>query len=162
MSIDKRGNIYLAGPFFNSEQLGAMERVEKLLDKLKLPYYSPRKHLILKPKASWDERKAVFNENIDAIAESKLMLACTEWPDTGTNWEMGFAFALRIPVVGFTHKADKINVMLAQSCAGFLTSEDSLEKFLTGRALGYADIEAYGSWYDYDWEEAKQWLKNIF
>lgn len=152
--MDKRGKVYLAGPFFNAEQLGAIERIESLLTDAGVEFYSPRKHLILKPQAPMKDRKKVFDENMTAISECNLILACTEWPDSGTVWEMGLAYGLHIPVVGFTQKADKINVMLAQGCSGFLTSEASLIKFLNGR---YESI-----WFDYDWEETKQWLKNIF
>jgi len=74
-------------------------------------------------------------------------------PDTGTVWETGLAYGLRIPVVMFTTAKSpiqrKINVMLAQSAEGVLCDLDELEKFLLPPTDG-----RYGA---FDWTIPHSW-----
>lgn len=61
-------------------------------------------------------------------------------PDSGTVWEMGYAYGLDKKIVGFT-TADpgqgRLNLMLTQSCTGVLCGFDQLERWVkSGCALG--------------------------
>jgi nucleoside 2-deoxyribosyltransferase len=52
-------------------------------------------------------------------------------PDAGTVWEMGCAYALRVPVYLYTQNpAAKLNLMLSQSARGVLYGIDHLKTFL--------------------------------
>ncbi len=162
-------SIYLAGPFFNEPQIQTIEKVENLCDIYDVHCRSPRKFLVLKPKASWEDRKAVFQDNLLKIQQSAVMLACLDNPgadgtprppDTGTLWEMGYAYAIGRPVVGFTLGATKMNVMLAQGCAGFLQSIGDVGGFLEGKELGAQGLAA--PWWDFAWEVAQAWRKDIY
>jgi nucleoside 2-deoxyribosyltransferase len=52
-------------------------------------------------------------------------------PDTGVVFEMGVATVCATPVVGFGHaEPRKLNLMLAESCQGFLWGFEALGKFL--------------------------------
>jgi hypothetical protein len=60
-------------------------------------------------------------------------------PDTGTVWEMGFAYAVnmfsrRMDIYGFTTRprTDKLNLMLTKSCKGVISGLEELTKFLKG------------------------------
>jgi nucleoside 2-deoxyribosyltransferase len=53
-------------------------------------------------------------------------------PDTGTVWEMGAAFVLEKPIIGFTLRkpGDKVNIMLTQCLRGVIYGFDDLINFL--------------------------------
>lgn len=68
-------------------------------------------------------------------------------PDTGTVWEMGFAFAVKKPVILFT-LADSIrslNLMLTQSCVGVLPGYKALRQF-TSKGIDRLDASALVQW----------------
>jgi len=153
--------IYLAGPFFNERQLARIQRIENICKQYAIPHYSPRRDAgILKPKSSIIERQEVYEANADALFNCDCILAVTNYelpcdckvhvtylgsplvvgdkalelflPDTGTVWEMGFATALKKPIVIFHDNpaSKKLNVMLTQSCNGFLNTYEELDEFL--------------------------------
>lgn len=52
-------------------------------------------------------------------------------PDSGTVWEMGCAYALRVPVYAYTERpANKMNLMLTQSARGVVYGPEALAAFL--------------------------------
>jgi nucleoside 2-deoxyribosyltransferase len=165
----ERRTIYLAGPFFNQFQTGIIAHSEDICARAEIFCNSPRKFLVLKPKACWEERRQVFIHNLQKIQSSELMLACLDnldekgsWrpPDTGTLWEMGYAYAIGRPVVAFTASGqEKINVMLAQGCRGFLSDLNKVEDFLNG--INGKTEEGHPFW-DYAWDVAEEWRKEIF
>ncbi|MFA7257616.1 MAG: nucleoside 2-deoxyribosyltransferase [Kiritimatiellales bacterium] len=143
--------IYIAAPFFNSKQLAIVEGVEKILDKLSIPYYSPRKAGVLSPDSNDADRNAVYQSNVNALRSyATMVLACTAFPlpdkvdlalvakiadddyritpvnlpDTGTVYEIGFAVSRGIPVIGYHH------------CIGDHTNE-SLNVMLTEAFEGF-------------------------
>lgn len=58
-------------------------------------------------------------------------------PDSGTVWEMGYAYSLKIPIILFRTKETKLNVMLTQCAEGVVTGLPSLEKFLNRGDLNF-------------------------
>lgn len=154
---------YLAGPFFTPEQIERITTVEGLCAYNGIEYLSPRKFAILKSGATMKERREVFENNLQSIRMSDVVLACIDGLDAGTLWEMGYAHGIEIqvPVVAYSFSGRKMNVMLAQGCRGFLDSYENIEKFLKGSYEGYAGVESGKSW-DFNWEVAQQWLKEIY
>jgi nucleoside deoxyribosyltransferase len=64
-------------------------------------------------------------------------------PDSGTVWEMGCAYALRVPVILFTANPSKqMNLMLTQSAKGCLYGIDHLQSYL-GNGLDQAWLEGW-------------------
>lgn len=157
-------SFYLAGPFFTPEQIARIELVEKIAEESKyLICRSPRKFLVLQPKASWAERKKVFVENCKAMIISEFVLANLDKPhDSGTLWEMGFAYALGKPVIGFCLGESKMNVMLAQGCEGFLEDERQLREFLGGLKTDEMTNARTGKEIEPGWHVAQVWRKDIF
>lgn len=155
-------SVYLASPFFNKEQVAQLEIVEDMCATKEIVANSPRKFMVLPPRASLVDRQKVFDENVLCIHRSDIVLACIDWNDTGTIWEMGYAFAIKKPVVAYTFGQTKVNVMLACSTKGVLTTQKQIEKFLEGKQLQYAEVEATGKHWDFNWEVAKQWQKEIY
>jgi len=61
-------------------------------------------------------------------------------PDSGTVWEMGYAFSRNIPVVGFTENPRAVNLMLMQSCLGVVVGLKKLEEMLLTARNARRDI----------------------
>lgn len=143
--------IYLAAPFFNHEQLALVQAIESVVNKL-LPsnvvLYSPRTDGVLQDMPAAERRKAfgkIFKLNTDNIDRSSLVVAVLNWRDTGTLWEMGYAYGKRIPTVSVTTEDAKPNVMLKQSVEAHFHSVENLQRGLqrwaTKQVLPWAGIE---------------------
>ena len=110
--------VYLAGPFFNEEQIERIDYIEDLLDRLGFDIFSPRQASRIKPNCTKEDMIKTFNGNIDNIDKSDFVLAILDGNDTGTMFECGYAYSKKIPVLYFneTRPADKgPNLMLALS-----------------------------------------------
>lgn len=130
-NIPMRHKIYLAGPFFNAEQIDVMTTVEHLASKAGLNYFSPRLRCCCPPNAPFEQRKMSFDMNVSAIEASDLVLARIDDFDAGTMWEMGYAFHAKRPVYAYTTVLGRgLNLMLAQSCKGFICGLDELANFM--------------------------------
>lgn len=109
--------------------------------------------------------RKVFEENADALSNCRGVLAVVDYllpeeqtlrvlgraigqaafesaspslslPDSGTVWEMGFAYSQGIPVQMFTTKPigeGRINIMLSQGCNGVIYGWDHLDAWLEGK-----------------------------
>lgn len=110
--------IYLAGPFFNEEQEERIEAIEQLLEKNHCDVFSPRQASKITKGCSQQDMIDTFNGNITHIDEADLVLAILDGNDTGTMFEVGYAYANKIPTLYFneTRPKDKgPNLMLALS-----------------------------------------------
>ena len=123
--------VYLAGPFFNPQQLETMKTVESLAEACGLDYFSPRLKCFCPPNASAEQRRATFEANVRAINEADIILACIDDFDAGTMWEMGYAYRASKPVYAYSMVEGRgLNLMLAQSCVGFLNGAKQLSEFM--------------------------------
>lgn len=74
------------------------------------------------------ERQAMFQANAAKLAAAQLVLACLDGADadSGTSWEVGFAFARRTPVLGYRFdyrslgREGTVNLMVDRSCSRLL------------------------------------------
>jgi len=125
--------IYLAGPWFSKEQENVEEEISNLAEELEVPAFRPKAELNCPPDASVELRKRAFYGNTDGILQSRYVLARIDDYDPGTVWEMGFAYGHEIPVIAYSVAGHGLNLMLAQSCVGFLN--------------GFEDLrDVFGSW----------------
>lgn len=95
--------LYLASPFFNEEELRLYRRA---VEKLRLSGYDvfvPREHSI---EGAWemsneDWADAVCNMDVNAICDCDVVIVLNFglYSDSGTAWEAGYAYALKIPTV---------------------------------------------------------------
>ena len=125
--------IYLASPFFNTEELGRMEIITNILRDKGLEVFAPfenqNKHLEF---GSMEWRKATFKSDVDAIDECDVMVAINcegNYDDAGTMWEIGYAYATKKPVVLFNNTEKTINLMIADSLHSLITSYDELKEY---------------------------------
>lgn len=129
----EKTRFYIAGPFFNDEQLSSLEMIETLLDKHGFSMFRPRidaGKLDVHP--TKENMKKVFMTDIKAIDHCTYVLADITYRDTGTSFEIGYAFAHHIPVILFCNeeKGSKMNLMLAASCHKNFTSLLELDRYL--------------------------------
>lgn len=131
---------YIAGPFFDRDGLGIkeIEIVKKVLNELKITFYSPKDDNFIPSEASHKIRQQGFERNIDEINSCDFMIANTRDKDIGTLIELGFAYAKKRPIILFCPqiKGMPINLMLAQLVVGMSFDENSLrtriKEFING------------------------------
>lgn len=126
--------IYLAGPFFNEEQLMTQKIVEGICREHYWDFFSPRLECYCPPKASKEVQQRTFDMNVSHVKKAPLVIARIDDFDTGTIWEMGLAYAYKVPVIAYTTfpEGRGLNLMLARGCVGFVKGLDRLERFFRG------------------------------
>ena len=94
----KQMKIYLASPFFNEEERGVYQAVITTLRKKGYDLFVPAEHEITNAwelsNQAWGE--AVFGVDVLAINKCDVVIALNwgMYSDSGTAWELGYAFAL--------------------------------------------------------------------
>lgn len=152
--------LYLAGPFFNTEQVEVLENVEACAGRCGYEIFSPRVECFCPPGASIEQRNKSFQMNCSGIISSDFVLARIDDFDPGTIWELGFSFGIRNgydsptplqvrpKVYAYTTVPSRgLNLMLAQSVDGFLKGLPSVYKFLKEMKFENSDKEAQ-AWKD--------------
>ncbi|MCR5040541.1 MAG: nucleoside 2-deoxyribosyltransferase [Clostridia bacterium] len=113
-------SVYLAGPFFNENEIKNIECAEKILGVRGLDLFSPMRHGAAAEYGTAEWAEEIFETDRAAIEKSDLVVALYygSTSDSGTAWECGYATALGKPVV-LVHmdRNDDSNVMLHVSAA---------------------------------------------
>ena len=109
--------LYLASPFFSQEEIINVDLAEKILRKAGHDVFSPRENKCCDEETGINSRDAVVScneetdspawaEKIFAIAKAGIdscdavvMLYYSNYSDTGTAWECGYAYASGKPVI---------------------------------------------------------------
>lgn len=148
--VKKNFKVYLAGPFFNTEQLNIIRNLEMLISQEGLDSFSPsRDSIIVNKQTSKVELNEVFISNCKSIDDSDFVIAVLDYagtelffeknkkkysiniPDTGTIWELGYAFSKSKPIIGFySQKPEKVNLMLSESIDAFCVGGKDLGKII--------------------------------
>lgn len=155
MSENNKPLIYLAGPFFNEEQLALIKSLEKVITDLDYNLFSPRlgenalemnKALAAGKCVSDNLRRSVFGDNVITIKQASLLVAVVDDRDTGTIFEWGYAFASHIPLISVTNHDYGMNLMLAHSIVGHCKGLDQIKDGLQILRSGINDpaVEIYG------------------
>jgi len=110
--------IYIAGPFFNHDQLNAIKDIEAACEGFVLKYFSPRiEGGILKDMNAEDRKAAsgsVYDMNVDGIDGSDAVIAIIDDFDPGTMFELGYAAKARKTIITISNHNYGLNVMLAK------------------------------------------------
>ncbi|MEH7748799.1 nucleoside 2-deoxyribosyltransferase [Neobacillus drentensis] len=122
-------NVYLAGPFFNSEQIDLIEKLEIILFNKGLNVFSPRKYKSKFPFGSYQWQNQNFVTDVNAIQFSDIIFAVYNDQDPGTMWEVGFAWSLKKPIIIFNTKEKVVNLMITQSLHAYLDSFDKVIQY---------------------------------
>ena len=137
---------YIAGPFFKE---GERERIEKLRtffenDEFfdKYEFFYPMDHKIPggenMPNGEWAWN--VFEMDVKELATSDMVVAIydTHYSDTGTAWELGFAFASHIPVLLLCTNLEADNSIMPLVAANRIYQYD---KFVNGEYFNFDDFD---------------------
>lgn len=130
--------VYLAGPFFDDQQLALIQKVEGALhnNPTVASFFSPR----LGASDTADDvgsarwAKATFDEDIKEIKAAQVVVAILDYPhgnpDSGTAFEIGYAFHQSIPLVLLqTSPNTPVNIMISQASQAFLTQVSQLASY---------------------------------
>ena len=118
-----RYRVYLAAPLFSLAERRYNIQLADLLRRNCYEVYLPQDSGDDSHKREWDAHKAIFGQNLAALDSSDVVVAVIDGPDadSGTAWEMGYAFSKGIPVVSLRtdfRKAgyhEEVNLMLEHS-----------------------------------------------
>jgi len=108
----KPPEIYLAGPFFNMMQRWLVEEARQCLSDQGLDVFSPFHDVGIGP------ANVVVSKDIDAINRCDAMFAIIDHLDSGTLFEVGYATAKKIPVVGLAQDvtSERLKMLLGTGC----------------------------------------------
>lgn len=124
--------VYLAGPLFAPAETNFNLTLAARLERAGYTVFPPQRDA--PPAAGKGYATRVFRAGVDALGQAALVVAVCDGPqvDDGTAWEIGYAFARRIPVIGLRTDArvlgpeGKINLMIEQSLTAMASSLDEL------------------------------------
>lgn len=130
--------VYLAGPFFDDQQLTLIKQVEQsLADNPTVgSFFSPRLGAEDSAEDVGSARwaKATFDEDIKEINQAQVVVAILDYPhgnpDSGTAFEIGYAWRQGLPIVLLlTNEGVAVNIMLSQAATAFLTNPSDLARY---------------------------------
>jgi len=104
--------IYLAGPFFDLSQVWMIEEARKNLREMGLTVFSPFHDIGLGGAGD------VVQKDLEAIQRADLLFAVTDGLDSGTVYEIGYARALKKPVVVYSERESEeaLKMMEGSDC----------------------------------------------
>ena len=125
--------VYLASPFFDNAELERVDKVKEILDSKGLEVFSPKEHQNEHLEfGSIEWRKATFENDVKHIDWCDVVVAIIckgNYDDSGTAWELGYAYATNKPVVLVNITGETINLMIADSIHALITSYDELREY---------------------------------
>lgn len=128
--------IYLAGPFFSTEQIELIEKVETALKNNPTvdTFHSPR----LDQEGEFEEftpqwAKETYLKDMHHIKTADCLVALLDYEhgitDPGTAYEIGIATMLQKPVIGLLTIGDRVNIMLTESLHAFTKNVNDLSNY---------------------------------
>ncbi|GGC86859.1 nucleoside 2-deoxyribosyltransferase [Enterococcus wangshanyuanii] len=95
--------VYLASPFFNEKEIAYVEQVEKILAEKNLSVFSPMRHPLDNGAKVGSRQWSIetFTDDIKHIKWAEIVVAIYHgnYSDSGTAWELGYAYATDKPVI---------------------------------------------------------------
>lgn len=122
--------IYLASPFFDAYELECVQRAEELLTARGFCLFSPRQNEVREGAphdAAWSMATFCNDRRFIDWADAVVALYHGSNSDSGTAWEIGYAYASRKPVI-VVHvgrdAANGSNLMVHEGCHANLTLDE--------------------------------------
>lgn len=130
--------VYVAGPLFDEGERWFIETVEARIAATGASTFLPHRD---NPPKTADTVTEIYRNNVTAIDTADLVVANLNGvtTDDGTAWEVGYAVAKGVPVVGlFTDWRRRfgdeiVNLMIEESCDTIVRSLDELDAELVSR-----------------------------
>lgn len=127
-----RRDIYISGPLFTHAERAYLEAIDELCRKFGYATYLPHRDAGF-AEARGPLRKRFFTKDLRMLLDSRVVVAVFNGAevDSGTAWEVGFAYAHDKPVLGIREdlRMSEVNLMLTES-ARMLSSKASLARRL--------------------------------
>ncbi|MBI5871935.1 nucleoside 2-deoxyribosyltransferase [archaeon] len=127
--------IYIAGPLFTEGERAVLERIERLCKENGFETFMPHRDAGIWLREE-ENSKQFFEKDKNAIRECEAMIAVLNYNvDSGTAWEMGYAYSKGLKIVGFIDDARiyqpnlQLNAMIINSCR-IVCSFDELKEEL--------------------------------
>lgn len=127
--------IYLAAPLFSVAEREYNLYLKHFLNRYLYEVYLPQEEGDTNNTRDKNDQKTIFEHNVKAISESDIIVAVIDGADadSGTAWEMGYAYAHAIPVFALrtdfrsAGKHELVNLMLEQSATVLRETEEILD-----------------------------------
>ena len=118
-----RFRVYLAAPLFSDAERAYNRTVAALLREHFFSVHLPQECGDSSAERSADHTQNIFTENLAALTEADLVVAVIDGADadSGTAWEMGYAYAQGTPVVALrtdfrqVGATERVNLMLEEA-----------------------------------------------
>ena len=116
-------NLYLAGPFFSPAQINRIEKVEATLEQnpTATTVYSPRKgdDGVTESEGTPAWAKQVFNKDVAEIDKADALVVLADYEadnmDSGTAFEVGYAYSKHKPLIVLQELNAPLNLMIGQA-----------------------------------------------
>lgn len=133
---------YVAGPLFDEGERWWIERVDALVAQAGFTTFLPHRD---NPDKTNDNVRLIYENDRGAIDRADLVVASLNGltTDDGTAWEIGYAVAKGIPVIGLhtdwrrRFDDEVVNLMIEQSITHLARSEDDLRAALADFVAGH-------------------------
>lgn len=134
--------IYLAGPFFSDAQIERITRVEQALAS------NPTAGVVFSPRQSDENEdtanagspawaKSIFGKDIAEIDHADVIVAIADFEhaniDSGTAFELGYAFHSNKPIILLQELDEQLNLMISQSAHYYTTTTAALATYDFGQ-----------------------------
>ncbi len=128
--------VYVAGPLFTPGQRALLEAIDTLCREVGFDTYLPHRDAGVFDRDG--DSRPFFEGDVRALEAAALVVAVLDGcdVDSGTAWEMGYAYALGRPVLGYlsdvriARPQTQINPMIYHSLQGLATDEAGLRALL--------------------------------
>ncbi|WP_292364872.1 MULTISPECIES: nucleoside 2-deoxyribosyltransferase [unclassified Methanoculleus] len=127
-----RYRVYLAAPLFSEAERTYNLALRDLLQEHLFDVYLPQEVGDTSHTRSRKEHRAIFAQHLQALRDADIIVAVIDGADadSGTSWEMGYAYALGKKVVALrtdfriAGHHERVNLMLEESAAVVTAKED--------------------------------------
>jgi nucleoside 2-deoxyribosyltransferase len=110
-------DVYLAGPFFNIKQLWLIEELRRIFRDFDLRVFSPFHNVGI------GAAQETASADLEALSKSRLLFACIDDLDSGTLFEIGYARARDIPVIGFYEQTSPEDLKMLEGTGCVLVTD---------------------------------------
>jgi nucleoside 2-deoxyribosyltransferase len=120
--------IYLASPFFNEREIKTVKLVADILISKGLEVFEPMDNQMDAEPESRQWSIETFRNDVKFIdwAEAVVAVYDGNYSDSGTAWEMGYAYGTNKPLI-VVHVGDASNLMVHESAHANLTIQELME-----------------------------------
>ncbi|MDV0447318.1 hypothetical protein MsAg5_12020 [Methanosarcinaceae archaeon Ag5] len=131
--------IYLAGPLFSQAEREFNQKLNSMFIDMGFSVFFPQEDAEDNDVERHNQNQSgIFASCFAGLDTSDLVVAVLDGPDvdSGTAWELGYAFAAGIPIIGMRtdfriHTPnEKVNLMIQETLEAFVSSVEELRAVL--------------------------------